>query len=41
MRMARKKQAENFTEVLKQAHDEIKQAVEKKDISAAMIILED
>ncbi len=41
MRMARKKQAENFTEVLKQAHDEIKQAVEKKDISAAMILLED
>ncbi len=41
MRIAQKKQAEEFVELLGQAHEEIRNAIEKKNISAAMSLLAD
>lgn len=41
MRKTQKKQAESFVQLLKQAHNEIKLAAEKKEISAAMALLAD
>ena len=41
MRIAQKKQAEEFVEMLGQAHEEIRNAIEKKNIPAAMSLLAD
>ena len=41
MRIAQKKQAEEFGELLGQAHEEIRNAIEKKNIPAAMSLLAD
>ena len=41
MRIAQKKQAEEFVELLGQAHEEIRNAIEKKNIPAAMSLLAD
>ncbi|MCI9336290.1 MAG: hypothetical protein HFH93_01925 [Lachnospiraceae bacterium] len=41
MRKAQKQQAEDFIKVLGEAHDEIRKAIEKKNISAAMSLLAD
>ena len=41
MRKAQKKQAEDFLKLLGQAHEEIKKAVEKKNIQAALSLLAD
>lgn len=41
MRIAQKKQAEEFVELLGQAHEEIRSAIEKKNIPAAMSLLAD
>ena len=41
MRIAQKKQAEEFVELLGQAHEEIRSAMEKKNIPAAMSLLAD
>lgn len=39
MRKAQKRQAENFIKLLGQAHEEIKRFIEKREISAAMMLL--
>lgn len=41
MRIAQKKQAEDFIKLLEEAHNEIKAAIEKKDISTARGLLAD
>lgn len=41
MRKAQKKEAEDFLELLGQAHEEIKKAIEKKNIPAALSLLAD
>ena len=41
MRAEQKKQAENFMEIMEIAHDEIRRAIEKKDIRTAQTLLED
>lgn len=41
MRAEQKRRAEDFVELLETAHDEIRKAVEKNDISAAVTLLED
>ena len=41
MRREQKKQAENFVKLLETAHDEIRNAIEKKDRKTALILLED
>lgn len=41
MRIAQKKQAEEFVELLGQAHEEIRGAIEKKNTAAAMSLLAD
>lgn len=41
MRKAQKQQAEDFIKVLAEAHDEIRKAIEKKNISAALSLLAD
>ena len=41
MRKAQKENAEALTDLLKRAHDEIRRAVERKKIPAALALLED
>jgi len=41
MRKAQKQQAEDFIKILGEAHDEIRKAIEKKNISAALSLLAD
>ena len=41
MRAEQKKQAEDFMELMETAHDEIRKAMEKKDVITAQTLLED
>ena len=41
MRKSQKKQAEGFLKLLAQAHNEIKQAIQKKNTSVALSLLAD
>ena len=41
MRQEQKKQAADFVKLMEKAHDEIRKAIEKKDIQTALALLED